>query len=53
MLIPADLRVHYWNSIQSPYTPEELRAVLECSQLQGWHIIEGFMDLMVVKGGEA
>lgn len=51
LMIPADFRVHYWNSIQSSYTPEELRTVLECSQLQGWHVIENFMGLMVVKGG--
>ncbi len=53
LLIPADFRVHYWNSIQSSYTPDELRAVLEHSRLQGWHIAEDFMDLMVVKGGQA
>jgi ubiquinone/menaquinone biosynthesis C-methylase UbiE len=53
MFIPADFRVHYWNSIQSSYTPEELRAVLERSELQGWRIVEDFMDLMVVKGGQA
>jgi ubiquinone/menaquinone biosynthesis C-methylase UbiE len=48
-LIPADFRGHYWNSIQSSYTAEELRAVLERSRLQGWQIVEGFMDLTVVK----
>jgi ubiquinone/menaquinone biosynthesis C-methylase UbiE len=53
MLIPVDFRVHYWNSIQSSYTPEELQAVLERSRLTGWNIVEDFMDLMVVKGGQA
>lgn len=53
LLIPADFRVHYWNSIQSSYTPDELRAVLERSGLQGWRIVEDFMDLLVVKGGPA
>jgi ubiquinone/menaquinone biosynthesis C-methylase UbiE len=53
MMIPADFRVHYWNSIQSSYTQEELRAVLGRSRLTGWHIVEDFMDLMVVKGGQA
>ena len=52
MLIPADFRVHYWNSIQSSYTPEELQDVLEHSQLPGWRIVEDFMDIMVVKGGQ-
>jgi ubiquinone/menaquinone biosynthesis C-methylase UbiE len=52
MMIPADFRVHYWNSIQSSYTPEELRAVLDSSRLQGWHIDVDFMDLAVVKGGQ-
>ncbi len=51
MMIPSDFRVHYWNSIQSSYTPAELRAVLERSQLTGWRIVEDFIDLMVVKGG--
>jgi ubiquinone/menaquinone biosynthesis C-methylase UbiE len=51
MLIPADFRVHYWSSIQSSYTPEELRALLERSRLQGWHIVEDFMDLMILKEG--
>jgi ubiquinone/menaquinone biosynthesis C-methylase UbiE len=51
LLIPADFRVHYWNSIQSSYTPDELRAVLERSRLQDWHVVEEFMDLMVVKEG--
>lgn len=53
MLIPADFRVHYWNSIRSSYTSEELRTLLEQSRLQGWHIAEDLMDLMVVKGGQA
>jgi ubiquinone/menaquinone biosynthesis C-methylase UbiE len=53
IMIPADFRVHYWNSIQSSYTPEELQAVLERSRLTGWNIIEDFMDLMIVKGGQA
>jgi ubiquinone/menaquinone biosynthesis C-methylase UbiE len=53
VLIPAGFRVHYWNSIQSSYTAEELRALLERSRLQGWYIVEDFMDLMVVKGAQA
>lgn len=52
LMIPADFRVHYWNSIQSSYTLEELRFVLQRSRLQGWHIDEEFMDLAVVKGGQ-
>jgi ubiquinone/menaquinone biosynthesis C-methylase UbiE len=50
-LIPADFRIHYWNSIRSSYTAGELRAVLKHSRLPGWHIVEAFMDLSVVKGG--
>jgi ubiquinone/menaquinone biosynthesis C-methylase UbiE len=53
MLIPADFRMHYWNSIQSSYTAVELRELLESSRLQGWQIAEDFMDLMVVKGAQA
>jgi len=50
LMIPADFRAEYFNSIQSSYTPEELRAVLERSRLQGWRIVEDFMDLIVVSG---
>jgi len=53
MMIPADFRVHYRNSIQSSYTAGELQAVLERSRLQSWHIVQDFMDLMVVIGGQA
>jgi ubiquinone/menaquinone biosynthesis C-methylase UbiE len=53
MLIPSDFRVHYWNSIKSSYTPQELEAVLERSQLTGWKIVEDFMDLMVLVRGQA
>jgi ubiquinone/menaquinone biosynthesis C-methylase UbiE len=49
LMIPGDFRVHYWNSIQSSYTPDELRAILERSRLGGWRIVEDFMDLTVVK----
>ena len=49
MTIPPDFRVHYWNSIQSSYTPAELRSILERSKLAGWRIVEDFIDLMVVK----
>jgi hypothetical protein len=52
MMIPRDFRVHYWNSIKSSYTPGELQAILESSKLQGWRIVEDFMDLMVVKDRE-
>ena len=49
LTIPRDFRVHWWNSIKSSYTADELRAILERSQLTGWRIEEDFMDLMVVK----
>jgi ubiquinone/menaquinone biosynthesis C-methylase UbiE len=49
MTIPPDFRVHYWNSIRSSYTTVELHAMLERSQLQGWHIVEDFTDVMIVK----
>ena len=53
MIIPSDFRVHYWNSIKSSYTPQELSTILEDSRLQGWRVVEGFMDLMVVKEAQA
>jgi ubiquinone/menaquinone biosynthesis C-methylase UbiE len=49
LTIPRDFRVHWWNSIKSSYTADELRAILERSRLTGWRIEEDFMDLMVVK----
>jgi ubiquinone/menaquinone biosynthesis C-methylase UbiE len=48
MLIPSDFRVHYWNSIKSSYTPQELHSILERSRLRG-RVVEGFMDLTIVK----
>ena len=48
LMVPPDFRVHYWNSIESSYTPEELRALLKRSRLTGWEIEEDLMDLLVV-----
>ena len=50
LTIPRDFRVHWWNSIRSSYTADELRAILKRSRLSGWRIEEDFMDLMVVRG---
>jgi ubiquinone/menaquinone biosynthesis C-methylase UbiE len=47
--IPRDFRVHWWNSIKSSYTADELRAIMERSRLTDWRIEEDFMDLMLVK----
>ena len=47
--IPRDFRAHWWNSIKSSYTADELRSILERSRLTGWRIEENFMDLAVVK----
>ena len=47
--IPRDFRVHWYNSIKSSYTQDELRAILGRSRLTGWRIEESFMDLMVVR----
>jgi len=49
LTIPRDFRVHWWNSIKSSYTADELRAILDRSRLTGWRIEEDFMDLMVVR----
>ncbi|MBN1994422.1 MAG: class I SAM-dependent methyltransferase [Anaerolineae bacterium] len=49
LTIPGDFRVHYWNSINSSYTPAELRRILAQSRLAGWQVEEGFMELMVIK----
>ncbi|MBN1978124.1 MAG: class I SAM-dependent methyltransferase [Anaerolineae bacterium] len=49
LTIPRDFRVHWWNSIKSSYTADELQAILERSRLTGWRIEEDFMDLMVVR----
>lgn len=47
--IPRDFRVHWWNSIKSSYTAEELRAILERSRLTGWRVEEDLMDLTVLR----
>ena len=49
MTIPHDFRVHYWGSIQSSYTTDELLQILQRSQLKGWRIVEDLMDVMIVK----
>jgi ubiquinone/menaquinone biosynthesis C-methylase UbiE len=49
LTIPRDFRVHWWNSIKSSYTADELRAILERSRLTGWRIEEDLMDLTIVK----
>jgi len=49
LTIPGDFRVHYWNSINSSYTPAELRRILAQSRLAGWQVEEGFMDTTIVK----
>jgi ubiquinone/menaquinone biosynthesis C-methylase UbiE len=49
LTIPRDFRVHWWNSIKSSYTADELRAILGRSGLTGWSIEEDFLDLLVVR----
>jgi len=49
LMIPSDFRIHWWNSIKSSYTADELRDILVRSQLTDWRIEEDFMDLMVVR----
>lgn len=49
LTIPRDFRVHWWNSIKSSYTADELRVILTRSQSAEWRVEEDFMDLMVFK----
>jgi ubiquinone/menaquinone biosynthesis C-methylase UbiE len=49
LTIPPDFRRHWWNSINSSYTVNELEAILSRSRLQGWSVVEDFMDLMILK----
>jgi hypothetical protein len=41
--------IHWWDSIKSSYTADELRVILGRSRLTGWRIEEDVVDLMVVK----
>ena len=50
LMIPADFRVHYWGSIHSSYTPEELEAMVKRSRLSGWRVEAGFMEIAVLRG---
>ncbi|MBN1438045.1 MAG: class I SAM-dependent methyltransferase [Anaerolineales bacterium] len=50
--IPPDFRIHWWNSIESSYTADELRAILRRSRLAECQVEEGFLDLAVVKERE-
>ena len=49
LFIPSAFRRHYWNSLRSSFTADELRRILDQSRLTGWRIEEGFMDLTVIK----
>jgi len=50
LTIPPDFRVHYWGSIHSSYTPKELETLAANSQLTGWRVESGFMEVAVVRG---
>ncbi len=50
LTIPPDFRVHYWGSIHSSYTPEELEVLVARSRLCGWRVAAGFMEVAVVRG---
>ncbi|MBN2007051.1 MAG: class I SAM-dependent methyltransferase [Anaerolineae bacterium] len=50
LMIPPDFRVHYWGSIHSSYTPEELEALVARSLLSGWRVEAGFMEVAVARG---
>jgi len=52
LIIPPDFRVHYWGSIRSSYTPEELEAMVAHSRLSGWRVEAGFMEIAVVRGND-
>jgi ubiquinone/menaquinone biosynthesis C-methylase UbiE len=49
LMIPPDFRVHYWGSIHSSYTPEELEALVARSRLSGSRVEAGFMEVAVVR----
>jgi ubiquinone/menaquinone biosynthesis C-methylase UbiE len=49
LTLPRDFRCHYWGSIRSSYTPEEVRATLERSRLRGWRVETDVMDLVVIR----
>ena len=49
LTVPRGFRVHYWGSIRSSYTSDELHALLDRSALKGCKIVEDWMDLMIVK----
>lgn len=52
LMIPPDFRVHYWGSIRSSYTPKELETLVSRSQLAGWRVESGFMEVAVVRGND-
>jgi ubiquinone/menaquinone biosynthesis C-methylase UbiE len=49
LMIPPDFRVHYWGSIRSSYTADELRSILAHSRLKGAQVEEDWMNVMIVK----
>ena len=49
LTIPRDFRIHWWNSIKSSYTLDELQTMLKSSRWTGWRVGENFMDLVIIK----
>jgi hypothetical protein len=47
--LPADFRIHYWESIRSSYTPAELQSFIERSNLKGSRIQQDLLDMMLIK----
>ncbi|MBN1933234.1 MAG: class I SAM-dependent methyltransferase [Anaerolineae bacterium] len=51
LLVPPDFRVHYWNSIRSSYTADELEDLVAQSKLEGARVEQSLLDVMIVKEG--
>ncbi|HCU38411.1 MAG TPA: class I SAM-dependent methyltransferase [Armatimonadetes bacterium] len=49
MSIPPDFRKHFWSSIESAYTPNELAGMLDQSELGGWTIEREFVGLRIFR----
>lgn len=49
MSIPPDFRKHFWRSINSAYTPNELAGMLDQSELGGWTIEREFIGLRIFR----
>lgn len=49
LTLPPDFCVHYWSSIRSSYTPDEVGSMVARSRLRGSRIAGDMLDIMGIR----